>query len=94
MRLKKTDREEFRKMVNILIPQMKKIRNHFKKEDYPRQTIFDTLNLMQFGEKINDKKKTGRPTSWTLASKIQLKRQIRSRQFGHFFKRMLASFLP
>ena len=34
MRLNKTDRGEFRKRVNILIPQMKKweIANHFKKE--------------------------------------------------------------
>ena len=64
MRLNKTKREEFLKRVNILIPQMEKsnILNH---KGYSRQTIYDTLNLMQLGGTINDKKKTGRPTSWT-----------------------------
>ena len=39
MRLNKTDREEFRRRVNILIPQIEKskIVNHFQKEDYPRE---------------------------------------------------------
>ena len=65
MRLNKTDREEFRKRVNILSPQMEKseIVNHFKKKDCQRQTIYNTINYMQLGETINDKKKTGRPTS-------------------------------
>ena len=42
MRLNKTEREEFRRRVNILIPQMEKseIENHFQKEGYPRRTIF------------------------------------------------------
>ena len=48
--------------------------NRFKKEGYPRQTIYDTINRMQFGGTINDKKKTGRPTFWTPARKTQLKR--------------------
>ena len=48
MRLNKTDREEFRKRVNILIPQMNKseIVNHFQKEGYPRRTIYETINRM------------------------------------------------
>ena len=37
--------------------------NHFKKEGHPRQTIYDTINRMQIGGAINDKKKTGRSTS-------------------------------
>ena len=44
--------------------------NHFKKEVYPRQIVYG----MQLGGAINDKKKTGRPTSWTPAKKNQLKR--------------------
>ena len=58
MRLNKTEREEFRKKVKILIPQMKKskIVNHFQKEGYPRQIIYNTINRMQFGGTINDKK--------------------------------------
>ena len=69
MRLIKTNREQFRKRVQILIPRMKKsaIVNHFRKEGYPRRTIYDTINRMQLGATINDKKKTGRPTSWTPA---------------------------
>ena len=68
MRLNNTDREEFRKKVKILIPQMEKseIVNHFQKEGYPR-TIYDTINRMQLGGTINDKKKTGHPTSSTPA---------------------------
>ena len=39
MRLNKTEREEFRRRINILIPQMEKsdIVNLFQKEDYPRK---------------------------------------------------------
>ena len=39
MRLNKTEGEEFRKRLNILIPQMQKteILNHFQKEGYPRK---------------------------------------------------------
>ena len=35
---------------------------------------------MQLGRAINDKKKTGRPTSWTLAEKSQLKRLAKNRK--------------
>ena len=45
----------------------------FKKKVTPRGTIYNTINRMQHGGKINDKKKTGRPTSWTPARKTQLK---------------------
>ena len=78
MRLNKTEREEFRRRVKILIPQMEKseIVNHFKKEGYLRQSIYDTINHMQLGGTINGKKKTGRPTSWTPARKNQLKRLV------------------
>ena len=60
----------------MLISKMKKseIVNHFQKEGYPRRTIYDTINRMQLGGTINDKKKTGRPTSWTPARKNQLKK--------------------
>ena len=68
MRLNKTEREESQKRVNISIPQME------KSEGYPRRTIYDTINRMQLGGKINDKKKTNRPTSWTPARKNQMKR--------------------
>ena len=66
-------------------PQME-IVNHFKKEGYHRQAIYDAISRMQLGETINDKKKTGRPNSWTPSRKNQLKRLInkfRGSQFGH-----------
>ena len=58
MRLNKTELEEFRRRVKILIPHMEKseIVNHFQKEGYPRQTIYNTINRMQLGGTINDKK--------------------------------------
>ena len=83
MRLNKTYQEEFRRKVKILIPQMEKseIVNHFKKEGYPRQTIFNTINRMQLGGTITDKKKTGRLTSWTPVRKNQLKRLANNRKW-------------
>ena len=75
MRLNKTDREEFRKRVKMLIPQMEKseIVNHFQKEVYPRKTIYDTLNRMQLGGTINDKR-----LNWLL--NLQDTRQKKSSQ--------------
>ena len=60
-----------------------------KSEGYPRRTIYDTINRMQLGGTINDKNKTGRPTSWTYARKNQLKRltiKIRGSRFGDLYK--------
>ena len=46
MSLNKVDREECRKN---LILKMKKseIVNHFKKEGYPRQTVYDSINRFE-----------------------------------------------
>ena len=60
MILNKTDRVEFRRRVNILIPQNGKIKNC---EGSPIQTFYDTINRMQLGGAFNGKKKAGRPTS-------------------------------
>ena len=40
-----------------------RIVNHFQKEGYTRRTIYDTINRTKFGGTMNEKKKTGRPTS-------------------------------
>ena len=50
----------------FLIPQMKKseIVNLFKKEGCCRKNIYNTINRVQRGGTSNDKKETGRPTSW------------------------------
>jgi len=49
------------------------IRNHFQKEDYPRQTIYDTIKRMQLRGTINDKNKIGRPTPGHLPERISWK---------------------
>jgi transposase len=54
--------------------------NHFEKEGYPRRTIYDAINRLQNEESIEDKKKTGRPTSWTSTRKNQLKKLTNNRK--------------
>ena len=70
MRLSLKERESFRKRVQNLLPQMKKsqIVEHFFKEG----TTYDTIKRLEFGKPIEDKKRTGRPTSWTPAKKSKL----------------------
>ena len=61
--------------------------NHFQKEGYPRQTIYNTVNRMQLAGTINDEKKTGRLTYWKPAGRNQLKRLANKvSQFGHLYK--------
>ena len=45
-----------------------------------REVFRKRVNRMQLGGTINDKKKTGRPTSWTPARKSQLKRLANNRK--------------
>ena len=56
------------------------ILNHFLKEGYPQSTIYSTINRLQNEESIEDKKKTGRPTSWTSTRKNKLKRLTNNRK--------------
>ena len=65
-----------------MIPQMKKseIVNHFNIEGYSRRTIYNTINRIQLGGTINDKKKTGRSTSWTPSRENYLKRLANNRK--------------
>ena len=59
MRLNKDEREEFRKRVQMLVPQMEKseIVNHFQNEGYPRRTIFNTINRTQLKGQSTTKRK-------------------------------------
>ena len=61
--------------------------NHFQKEVHPRKAIYHALNRMRSGGTTNDKKKTGRPTSWTPDRKSQLQRLAYNRKVrgSHFF---------
>ena len=51
--------------------EISEIVNHFPKEGYRRKTIYNTINRIQFGGTINEKKKTGRPTFWAPVRKNQ-----------------------
>ena len=64
----------------IPLKEKSEIVNHFQKEGYPRQTIYDTINRMQLGGTIHNKKKTGRLTYWTPSRKNQLKRLANNRK--------------
>jgi len=54
--------------------------NHFQKEGYSQRTIYNTINRFHNGESIEDKIKTGRPTSWTSTRKNKLKRLTNNRK--------------
>ena len=67
MRLNKTDREEFRKRVKILIPQM-------KNRERLSQTKLSMLLYIVCNLEGQPKTKTYRPTLWTPVRKSELKR--------------------
>lgn len=81
MRLSVVEREALRKRVKNLIPHTSRseIVGHFVKEGIARSTIYDTIERMQTTQAITDKKKTGRPSSWTAARKAKLKRLTKNR---------------
>ena len=81
MRLSVTERETFRKAVKNMISQMKKsyLVAHFTKQGIARRRIYNTINRIQNGEPIKDNKTTGRPTTWTTATKKKLKRLTNNR---------------
>ena len=76
------EREAFRERVKKLRPQMKKtqIVKHFLKEGIARRTIYATIERLESEKPINDKKRTGRPTSWTPPKKFKLKRLTNNRK--------------
>jgi transposase len=74
-------REEFRERVKKLTPQMKKseIVKHFAKEGIARQTVYDAINRLAINQPTQDKKRSGRPTTWTTPRKTKLKRLVNNR---------------
>ena len=76
------ERRACRERVKKLLPQMKKtqIVKHFLKEGIEQRTIYATIEPLESGKPINDKKKTGRPTSWTSPKKFKLKRLTNNRK--------------
>jgi hypothetical protein len=81
MRLNVAERQALRKRVKNLIPQMKKseIVRHFSKEGIARQTVYNTIKRLETSQPIEDKKRSGRPTSWVPAKKTKLKRLANNR---------------
>ena len=83
MRINLKEREALRERVKkLLLPQMKKtqIIKHFLKERIAQRTIYATIERLESGKPINDKKRTGRPTSWTPPKKFKLKRLTNNRK--------------
>ena len=74
--------ETLRKRVKIMLTQIKKseIVKHFEMEGFARRTIYNTLNRLESGGDIKNKKKTGRPTSLTAARRSRLKKLTNHRK--------------
>ena len=53
---------------------------HFVCQGYARSTVFGTLLRLSTTRSFTDKKKPGRPSSWTAARKARLKRLTNNRK--------------
>ena len=64
-------REDFRKRVKKLTPQMKNsdIVKHFAKEGILSRTVYNAINRLATNQPMQDKKRNGRPTTWTTPRK-------------------------
>ena len=79
MRLTVRDRENLRQQVQNFIvkngnPEKSMIVNHFSKEGFARSTIYNAINKLATSEPIKERKRTGRPSSWTASRVKSLKR--------------------
>lgn len=81
MGLSVAEREFLRKRVKILTPHMKKseLVQHFSMEGFRPRTIYNAINRLQMGQPIQDKKRTGRSTSWTAAENKKLAELVNNR---------------
>ena len=83
-RLKKTEREFFRKRLeNFFVknPQIKQsVVDHFVQEGIARKTVYNALNRRKNGQLISEDKSPGRPSSWTCFMKAKLKRLVNNRK--------------
>ena len=85
MLLNAAERESFRKRLEIFFvksPNIKysEIVNHFEKEGIAQNTIYDNLKRLKTDQFFSDKKRSGRPTSWTTEKKPKLKRLVNNRK--------------
>ena len=85
MRLKKTDREFFRKLLENFIVKNTHFKRchvvyHFVHEEIAWQTIYNDLNRCKNGQSILCDTHLGPPTSWTSSLKVKLKRLVKNRK--------------
>ena len=85
MRLKKKEREFFRKLLENFIvknPQFKQCQvvHHFVREGIARRTVYNALNRRKNGQSILEVTRSGRPSSWTSSMKVKLKRLVNHRK--------------
>ena len=85
MRLKKQEREFFRKLLENFIvknPQFKQrqVVDHFVREGIARRTVYNALNRHKNGQSILEVTRSGRPSSWTSSMKVKLKRLVNHRK--------------
>ena len=85
MRLKKQEREFFRKVLENFIVKNPHFRqcqvvDHFVQEGIARQTVYNALNRRKNGQSILEVTRSGRPSSWTPSMKVKLKRLVNHRK--------------
>ena len=85
MRLKKQEREFFRKVLENFIvknPQFKQCQevDHFVREGIARRTVYNALIRRKNGQSILEVTRSGRPSSWTSSMKLKLKRLVNHRK--------------
>jgi hypothetical protein len=87
MRLKKSEREFFRKVLENFIvknPHFKQCQvvDPFVREEIARRTVYNALNRRKNGQSILCDTYLGPPSSWTFSLKLKLKRLINIRKMG------------
>jgi transposase len=85
MRLKKEDKEALRKRINLIFVnnpgmQTSEIVHQLEKEGYARRTVYNALDRRKKGQPIFDKKRSGRPSTWTSSMKATLHRLVNNRK--------------
>jgi hypothetical protein len=85
MRLKKKEREFFRKLLeNFFVknPHFKRCQvvDHFLQEGTPRRTVYNALNRGKNGQSILCDTHLGSPSFWTSSMKVKLKRLLNHRK--------------
>ena len=81
MRLNVAEQQLLRKRVKFALPRMTKsdLVKHFLKEGIKSTTIYNNINRLERDQPIEDKKKTGRPSTWTADRRARLKRIANNR---------------